>query len=168
MTPQSPFAIANYFIKKSAETGIPLSPMKLIKLVYLAHGWHLALTEEPLIREPIEAWKYGPVVESLYHAFKRYGNANLPASATAPSADIPDDPELRKLLDKVWNSYAKYTAAQLSTLTHQPNTPWSKVYDGSRWKEIPNDVIAEHYKEKLDAARKRAAQTSTSPSSSRP
>src|SRR5438093_6238406 len=119
MNAYSPFAIANYFIEKSAETGVPLSPMKLIKLVYLAHGWHLALTGKPLITEPIEAWKYGPVIASLYHVFKRYGNGNLPITAKVSTAVLPDDPDLKKLLDKVWDSYGKYSAVQLSTLTHQ-------------------------------------------------
>lgn len=161
MNPQSPFAIANYFIRKAAEEGVPLSPMKLIKLVYIAHGWHLAITGKPLIREPIEAWKYGPVIESLYHAFKRYGNANLPLSAEVPNAAIKDDPDLKKLLDKVWDSYSKYTAAQLSTLTHRPGTPWKTVYDPvSFYTVISDDVIEKHYKEIIDAATRRSAESS--------
>jgi hypothetical protein len=32
-------AIANYFIDKALEDDRELTPMKLIKLVYLAHGW---------------------------------------------------------------------------------------------------------------------------------
>src|SRR5439155_19093596 len=116
---QSPFAVANYFIRKAALTKMPLTPMKLIKLVYLAHGWHLALTGRSLIREPVEAWKFGPMIESLYHAFKRYGNSPIPPEA-ATDAELKDgDGNVKRILDKVWDSYSKYTAAQLSTLTHQ-------------------------------------------------
>jgi len=44
--------------------------MKLQKLVYYAHGWHLALNNEPLIDEQVECWQYGPVISSLFHEFK--------------------------------------------------------------------------------------------------
>jgi uncharacterized phage-associated protein len=152
---QSPFAIANYFIRKSAETKVPLTPMKLIKLVYIAHGWYLALTGKPLIREPIEAWKFGPVIESLYHAFKRYGNSAIPLEAATQAALKDEDRTVRQVLDKVWDSYAKFTASQLGTLTHQANTPWSEVFDPNElYTVIPNDVIKEHYKEIINATRK--------------
>jgi|SRR5882724_3871206 len=159
MNPQSPFAIANYFIRKSAETGVPLTPMKLIKLVYIAHGWYLALANKRLIWEPIEAWQYGPVIESLYHAFKRYGNTPLPLSA-ATDAVITDneDRDIKRLLDKIWQSYSKFTAAQLSTITHQVDTPWSQVYNPNQRKVvIPDELIKRHYLDKLDASRRTTA-----------
>lgn len=99
------------------------------------------------------------MIESLYHAFKRYGNSPIPLEA-ATDAILKDDENqsIKRLLDKVWDSYAKYTPAQLSTLTHQANTPWSQVYDpNERFTVIPDTVIAKHYKEKIDAARKPTA-----------
>jgi len=157
MEAQSPFAVANYFIQKAAADGGQLTPMKLIKLVYIAHGWYLALTGKPLIREPVEAWKFGPVIESLYHAFKRYGNGAIPAAAATDAAIKGDDAEeIKKVLDKVWDSYAKYSAVQLSTLTHQPETPWRKSFDPtSFYTVIPDALIKEHYLAKLNASRER-------------
>lgn len=69
-----PKAVANYILDCGKEDGETLSPMKLIKLVYLAHGWNLGLTGEPLITEHVQAWRYGPVIPSIYHDFKEYGN----------------------------------------------------------------------------------------------
>ena len=74
---EHPIAIANYFIKKPFEDGTELTPMKLLKLVYAAHGWHLDLAGEPLIGERVEPWKYGPVVPSAYDEFKDYGDRNI-------------------------------------------------------------------------------------------
>ena len=55
-----PLTISNYFIQKLHETGSPVTAMKLIKLVYIAHGWHLALENgKSLISEAVMAWKYG-------------------------------------------------------------------------------------------------------------
>jgi uncharacterized phage-associated protein len=56
-------AIANEFIKVAKRNGVLLTPMKLQKLVYFAHGWYLALLGKPLINEPVEAWKFGPVIQ---------------------------------------------------------------------------------------------------------
>ena len=36
--------------------------MHAIKLVYLCHGWMLGIYGRSLIGEPVEAWRYGPVV----------------------------------------------------------------------------------------------------------
>lgn len=157
MNGQSPFAIANYFIRRAAQEGVPLTPMKLIKLVYIAHGWYLALAGKRLIREPIEAWKYGPVIESLYHAFKPYGNTPLPSSAATDAVFTDNEHEdIRRLLDKVWEGYSKLSAAQLSTITHQPDTPWSQVYDpNQRNIVIPDELIRKHYQEKIDARKRR-------------
>ena len=65
--------VANWFLDRADKDGKPLDPMKLQKLIYFAHGWHLALTSKPLINEHPEAWAYGPVIPSIYHRFKKYG-----------------------------------------------------------------------------------------------
>ena len=58
-------AIANYYIDKANVEDTPLDHLRLQKLVYLAHGWHLAIHGRPLIEESVEAWKYGPVIADL-------------------------------------------------------------------------------------------------------
>ena len=132
--------------------------MKLIKLVYIAHGWHLGLTGEPLLTEPIQAWKFGPVVESIYHAFKHFGNAHIPKDAQVQWAALRNPDRIEPFLDRVWDAYSKYTGGQLSTITHMPDTPWSLVYkDGQRGLVIPDEIIRQHYKVKADASRSRAA-----------
>lgn len=74
-------AVANYFLDKAREDGVDLSPMKLQKLIYFAHGWHLAIYGEPLIDESVEAWAWGPVISSIYHDFKKYGRDPITSPA---------------------------------------------------------------------------------------
>jgi uncharacterized phage-associated protein len=57
-------AIANQFLELAKADAESLDPMKLLKPVYLAHGWNLPIKDEPLLRERIEAWPYGLVVPS--------------------------------------------------------------------------------------------------------
>lgn len=150
----SPFRIAAFFIQRASEAGVLLTPMKLIKLVYIAHAWSLAILNRALISETVQAWKYGPVIESLYHGFKHFGNSTIPSKEieSLPSGDI--DGQTRALLEKVWEKYGMLGATHLSSLTHLPGTPWAMIWEGgakhARYTPIPDQVIAHYYKQKLE------------------
>lgn len=157
----SPLAIANYFLEKAKSEGEALTPMKLQKLVYFAHCWYLAYYKEPLLNEKVQAWKFGPVIKSLYKEFRLFGNnaidikakekkwSNLRYSEIEPNID-PQDGRTTNLLNSVWNAYRKFTAIQLSNLTHMPDSPWAKTYiKGSRDDEIDDKLIEEHFTSKI-------------------
>ena len=73
--------VANYFIERGLKESNPVNPMKLQKLLYFSYGWYLALTDanDRLFDAKIQAWKYGPVVENIYHDVKQYGNYPITA-----------------------------------------------------------------------------------------
>ncbi len=155
----SPIAIANFFIQKSFDTGKEITPMKVVKLVYISHGWSLGIVDEPLINERISAWKFGPVVESVYHEFKRYGSNQITSLGTEFSGlkvITPCVDETKyELLNRIWEVYGDMDGIELSSLTHQKGTPWDIVYNqpgGSKGNSpIPNDLIKQHYKDKIAA-----------------
>lgn len=62
--PYHPLAFANEFILKAQPAGV--EHMKLQKLVYYSYGWWIAYHEEPILTEPPQVWRYGPVFVSLY------------------------------------------------------------------------------------------------------
>lgn len=155
-------AIANYFLALAEVSGKSITPMKIQKLVYMASGWHMALTNgKSLINEQVEAWKYGPVIPSLYDEFKQFGNDVITKSATEIDTNgttlsliVPqvsnDDSYVKGLLDKVWEVYGAYTPYQLSNMTHQQGTPWYQTWheDGGRvdmGTDIPKERILEHF-----------------------
>ena len=72
--PLFPVLVADYFI---ANARGPLTPLQVIKMVYIAHGYSLAILGEPLVEEAVEAWRYGPVLPSVYYAAKRYGGDGI-------------------------------------------------------------------------------------------
>jgi uncharacterized phage-associated protein len=159
-TPQKTLAAANYFLSKAAEEGVPIDPLKLQKLVYFAHGWHLAVTGEPLIDEHVEAWPYGPVIPSLYHRFKSYGADPITdlVYVRGPTGELypplPTDTDTLNVLNKVWQQYGRYSAVQLSNLSHATGSPWEQTWNqreqnGTR---IDNGKIHRHF---LSAARSR-------------
>ena len=62
--------IANCFIRRAKNDHESMSIMRVLKLVYMAHGWTLAVLNRPLIMDRIEAWEYGPVIPTVYYAFR--------------------------------------------------------------------------------------------------
>jgi uncharacterized phage-associated protein len=155
--PYRAVTIANQLIQKSLDAGKPLTPLQVLKLVYIAHGWSLGLLERPLITEDVEAWRYGPVVPPLYNKLKKFGGGSvtetLPRSFGEPIETL--DGQTSELLDGVYQNYGNLTGVQLSHLTHMAGTPWAQVYQPDRYHiEIPESLIVAHYKQ---LARERAA-----------
>lgn len=156
----NPKHIANYFIDKGMAESSLLTPIQAIKLVYIAHGWYLAAADSPLIDEVVEAWKYGPVIPSLYQKLKRYRKGSITEKI---EADIPAcktfgaDTTMQKFLDWVWDAYKLYTGIQLAALTHAKDTPWwetvSPFLQGRgrfpTYLPIDNELIKKHYKQKF-------------------
>lgn len=164
----SPKAIANYFLELAREAGQPISPMKLQKLVYYAHGWYAGYTGKPLIDEPVQAWQYGPVIPSLYHEFKRFGAGSISGKATDVAGcelrevPAPDDPGIRQFLKNIWTSYGQFTGLRLSEMTHAPDGPWAKTWEaagGMRGVDIPLERITQHFGVVASKAQERSAQT---------
>jgi len=166
MQTQPTLAVANYLIGKAQSEGRPITPMQLIKLIYIAHGWTLGLYNQPLIGEQVEAWTYGPVIPSAYHDFKHYGRDPITQQKAVMSAQgewfIPtvSHPLAAQILDKVWAAYRHLDGIQLSSITHQPGTPWYKQWHDNfgRFKDFCDNVllpsdIADYYKALSDQNR---------------
>ena len=126
--------------------GVSTTPMHLIKLIYICHGWMLGLHDDVLLYEPVEAWRYGPVVPSVYHRYKTFRAA--PIDIRAVDQDGRLSTQECALIDFVNDSYSDLDALQLSSLTHEPGTPWHKtVRAHGVGAIIPNALIKEYYKE---------------------
>jgi uncharacterized phage-associated protein len=162
----TPQHVANYFLDRASAENISLSQMKLIKLVYIAYGWILALTGKRLFEEAIQAWRHGPVIPSLYHEFKHNRAEPICEPSVRYDMDTEEfsvprisvyDEETGFILEKVWASYKMFSGSSLRAKTHEANTPWSKVFvPDTNGILIRDEDIEQHYKERirkyLDAA----------------
>jgi uncharacterized phage-associated protein len=152
-------AIANEFLKLN---GGPMNQMKLQKLVYMAHGWNLAINNAPLVRNAFEAWDGGPVVRTIWNHFRDHyfskadGLLHPPLSSEPYRARVL--PQEMAIITRVWGKYRDYTGLQLSRMTHQPGTPWANTYfrDGRNC-ELSQDDIKQHFRELAFAGRKASA-----------
>jgi uncharacterized phage-associated protein len=157
--PFDPRAVANRLLELARVRQVTITPMKLQKLIYYAHGWHLALTNRPLLDRPVEAWQYGPVLPDVYRAFERFGAQPITEPArhftidgwkpalepyTMPASD-PDTAYSDRILRRILEQYGGYSAIQLSMMTHADGTPWAHVWSenqGKRYVPIPDEEIA--------------------------
>ena len=135
-------AIANFMLDRARQDRRWLTHLKLQKLVYMAYGWATVFMKEPLFKEPIEAWRFGPVVPHLWHEFKAYRNKPIKGRSFDydPEVDavirlsVPrNDKETRDVLEMTWKNYGHVKASALTARTHAPGTPWDNT--------SPNDVI---------------------------
>lgn len=124
-----------------------VTPMQLIKLVYVAHGYMLGRHGRPLLDESVEAWQYGPVVRSVYNAVKKYKSQPI-ESVDFPFflKPVPLAPEELAVLDEVTKVYGKAPAVTLSSATHKPDTPWTMTWRAQgKNSTISNDLIEGFY-----------------------
>ncbi|MCF0236632.1 MAG: DUF4065 domain-containing protein [Bacteroidaceae bacterium] len=149
-------SLANLLIKLAAESGLELRPLRLMKLVYFAHGFSIALFNRSLLDERfdvVEAWRYGPVIPSVYHTFKYLKNAPVTPEHYAVTIDasgqfhtpILQDEDAEKVARYVLDRYKGYTDSDLVTLTHQDGTPWSMVYEAGKNARIPDEYTKVYY-----------------------
>ena len=144
--------VANEFLILAWQSGRELTNMQLQKLVYIAHGYSLALLDNKLVKQPVQAWRYGPVIKVLYDSLRQYGAGTVTEMVNIlPSEQVSQTD--RALIDVVGDAYARFSGPQLSTMTHREGTPWREVFDPNANftnDVIPNDLIKKHYLTLLD------------------
>lgn len=144
--------VAHYILSQVCCTHLSLE-----KLVYLAYADYLCDHGERLFRDNIYAFRYGPVVESVYEAYKQYGAQDLARhGGSAHTESIAMAMRSRILfakrgiaklhaIDQTIRAYGKLSVNELVTLTHQPGAPWSHVDSTIAYQIIPDELIARYH-----------------------
>jgi uncharacterized phage-associated protein len=151
----TPSHIANYLLLKAEQDKKPLTPMKLIKMVYITYGWYLAVYKKRLFAEKIEAWRYGPVIPSLYHEFKRFGSSEIDDYSFSVefsedgadfSANFAKENDVLSIATNVWEFYKNKSGSELSRITHEDDSAWQRAYQQGLNTPLDNDDIFERSK----------------------
>lgn len=118
-----PLNAAKYFIVRAYEskTDADMTNMKLQKLLYYAQSIYLALYDEPLFEEEIQAWRYGPVCPSAYEYYSCYESKQLPIPTVEGFSCAPES--VKELLEEVWSNFGMHSAYSLRDMTHL-ELPW--------------------------------------------
>jgi uncharacterized phage-associated protein len=108
------------------------------------------------------------VIPNVYHEFKVFGNQSITETGTTwemgegsdgkkririVRPQIPEeDIRTNKLLKKIIDVYGKFTAAQLSTMTHEAGSPWDRTRESNpnrKGVDIPDDLIKQYFKKRI-------------------
>ncbi|HHC6646014.1 TPA: Panacea domain-containing protein [Vibrio parahaemolyticus] len=144
--------VAYRLLQIAKENGKELSNLQLQKLVYIAHGYLLGWMGLPLIRDSVQAWRYGPVLHEIYKQFKDNGRNKVPTDGiekiTFQEAFSEAEEEC---LRGVLKLYGDDAPESLINITHQKNTPWDEVWNNRGGKNelfavIPDELIKNHYR----------------------
>ena len=125
------------------EEGELMTNMKLQKMLYYQQGYHLALFDEPLFEEELEAWMYGPVVPSVYEFYKEHGSNGI--QSKQPVIKLTNKEEA--LFKEVYRTYDRYSATGLMNLSHSEK-PWNSVPTGVG-NTISKSTLKMFFKKKL-------------------
>jgi len=146
--------IAAWFVNRAKQDGRTLTIMQLLKLVYIAHGWYLETSGgAPLIRNKIEAWKFGPVIPDVYNAYRPQG-INVRSVVGDFSVEIGE--HAASILEYTYNTYGRMSAQHISDLTHEAGGPWElATRTRGYFAPITDDLILPHYRAKRQQATSR-------------
>lgn len=155
LPPLNAHDVAAFFLSVvDRENGDTMTHLRLEKLAYYGQAWHLALTGAALFPEPVEAWELGPVVRALYDKYKEYDAQPIPPPAE-PS--IPAG-RVGAVLAQVWSTYGRFSAGELSRMTHEEE-PWKAAW-ARRSRMNPSPVIRpenmlDYFRRQLERAKQR-------------
>lgn len=146
--PAGSLEVANTFIDQAARHGRTVTQLQLQNLVYLAHGWCLAITGQPLTTDLPRAWEGGPMYTRLAQVCAPFGLRGLPTGVTNGARTCAAlGSELgrfeRAIVQLVYDAYKDFSATDLAAVTRRGDTPWRRIFDDGRGKlqAIPHALV---------------------------
>lgn len=135
----------------------PVETLKLQKLLYYCNAWSLALRDIPMFEDPIQAWKHGPVVASLYPYHRR-----LAVIDEWPHGDSNQLSEADKeFANQIISLYGGRSGWALRELTHR-ESPWIEAWHESQngqvlGYEISHEAMSDYYRQELAKAKSKTS-----------
>lgn len=129
---QDPRAIANHML--IIANGRALTQRQIHSLLFVAHGWTLAIDGEPLVSGHVSAADRGPSFLAIRQHFGKFGieaATTLLRPRRGPAFAAPISETEEKILAKTWQRYGKSLTSMIG-ITHAEGTPWSNTYFGHR------------------------------------
>ena len=141
--------VAGAFIDLANRMDSRFTEGRLQKLLYIAQGWHLAITGKPLFESPIEAWNFGPLLPEVRESLKECGSHPITADY-ADSTLIDEESLASELILRVWDYHGESSGVELADITNSSKSPWRKVRalvgaDADSHPMIPTEAIRKEF-----------------------
>lgn len=133
--------VANYVINRYNENNISITNLKLQKVLYYIQAAFLVERGPGCFKDEIMCWRHGPVIQSVYNKFSKYGSEIIPRQEQKSQMVFDEgkwkfesrlinkndiDIKDRNLIDKVADGLASYEPWYLVDRTHEED-PWKNL-----------------------------------------
>ena len=126
--------------------GETISNLKLQKMLYYLQGFFIAIFDNKLFPETIEAWQYGPVVKEAYLHFKSFGSSSIILNGDEKIIEF--SAQENELFLEVMEEYGQFSAVKLMNMTHE-ELPWKKTFNENPQGEISYELLKEFFKTQI-------------------
>lgn len=129
--------LSKYIVTMCVNDGCPITNLQLQKILYYIQKDYLK-RGSAAFSDPIEAWKFGPVVREAYYFF--CGNGAMPIFSRY---DTTIELEDKVYIDPIIREKRALNPWELVGKTHRPGRAWAIVFDEGRGNKtiIDNDLI---------------------------
>lgn len=129
----SAMTVANSILSLASRNGVPVNPMKLQRLLYLAYCGYAKSTGNRLFHERFAKWAFGPVCESVYWKFQCFRDKPIAclakdAKGVASVLDTTGCPAMRHVLADIEDVYLRMSARTLCDVVRADGTAWDKAF----------------------------------------
>lgn len=151
MTGLKSLAVAQYIIDNIKSTKNPIiTPMKLIKLIYISHGYMLGRYGYSLLDEHIKAYKTGVSIESVYNAVRDFRDYPVSNIIGANKWKGQFNQQEKDTMNYVISTYNVYDVATIGLAIIANDTPWTITREITQDDaNIPDGLIQLFYKNLL-------------------
>jgi len=133
--------VAKHTLNHVDNLGRKITNLKLQKILYYIQAQSLKQNNEPLFSNPIEAWRHGPVVRSVYNYYSEYTNRPI-TELEDPWDNFIEEEKL--LMNSVIEKFIDIDEWELVRKTHE-ETPWKNVYEKGSNNEITLKSIKDYF-----------------------
>lgn len=161
--PNKTIDVARYVLNYAIDKGKPINNLVLQKIMYYIQAGFLIEKGIPLFSDNIVAWRFGPVIPSVYDEYKIHTNDPIFEKITSIKShefdietlrfnsiqkeyipeEIFEDTEI-ELINKIVDSNLKYDAFEISLKT-RAETPWKTAFESGLGTPISCKSIEEYF-----------------------
>ncbi|MBQ3195938.1 MAG: DUF4065 domain-containing protein [Clostridia bacterium] len=120
-------SLSNYVIIQFENKGVPITNLKLQKVIYYIQGYFYRQFNRPAFLEEIYNWQYGPVVPEVYYEYNTNGSSALKPQLSCTDFSIEECE--KKLVYSIVEKCSDISTSNLVSMTHSEN-PWKNSNPG--------------------------------------
>ena len=120
---------ARFMVNLCIDDNHPISNLQLQKILYFCQLESHRRSGAPLFCDDFEAWRYGPVIPSVYRLFSIFGGLAISRKVKEPGHLSSEE---KSLIQSVTRHLRRLRPWELVAETHSDGSPWDITYrDGS-------------------------------------